>query len=184
MDLKKIRPVGSSLALLGNIGHIYHNKTHEYLEDCSNKFERVYWIPGVLEFNTRRSRLIGQNDELFEICSKYKNIVPMIQRKEVLPNGTHLLGTTLWSCLPKGESVEGVKHWNRWFYEDLEWLQRELFFAPDALILTHHSPVFKGDHLKGSDLASFIKNNRNISAWLYAYDDKSIKPRATNNIEK
>jgi hypothetical protein len=174
MNLQKLKPLGNRLALLGNIGNIYHYKTHEYLQDCSHKFDKVYWVPGVLEFTTRRAKTMGHGDELYEVCHKYKNIIPMIQRKEVLPNGTHILGTTLWSSLPRGNTVDGIKHWDRWFHEDLEWLRRELFFAPDALILTHHSPVFKGNYLKETDLSGFIKDNKNISAWLYGYGDKSI----------
>ena len=147
----RINAIGKELALLGNIGEIGHPRLDAFLKDCDSNFEKVYWVPGPLEWTTRKAKMLGQKEELLNICSAYRNIVPMVQTKIVRPNGVHILGTTLWSQ----ESQPGF------FFEDLQWLGHSVTVAPEAIILTHHTP-----RRNMSTLDSKIK------FWLYGEGEK------------
>lgn len=134
----RINPIGPELALLGNIGALGHPATAAFLRDCDANFDRVYWVPGPLEWNTRQARAYSQREELASICSNYKRVMPMLQTKLVRPNGTHILGTTLWSGQP---ATPECPHSPDFFLEDMRWLDTALMLAPEAIILTHHTPL-------------------------------------------
>jgi hypothetical protein len=50
-----------------------------------------------------------ENQRMQEICSKFKNVVFM-NKKSVVYNNVRIIGTTLWSEIPKKLESEGINY--------------------------------------------------------------------------
>ena len=50
-SIKQLDPCASSLALLGDIGLPFCEKTKDFMKWCDNTYEKVYWVPGYLELS-------------------------------------------------------------------------------------------------------------------------------------
>lgn len=148
------------LALLGDIGLAKDESYKQYLLQQAEIYDKVFVIAGNHEYyhNTVEST----KNTIRDICSQHKNLVYM-QQTSVLVDGVRLLGTTLWSDVPKDsqEEVEmslsdfrciknlderlNIQQYVQWHKEERLWLEEEISKAKQhgekVVVMTHHAPV-------------------------------------------
>jgi hypothetical protein len=159
---KFVRPnCSSALALLGNIGSPFSQRTHEFLEYCTQRWDRVFWIAGPHELGYLSSSLSYPSfrtnmDRMEETSSKWKNLSVLNQTGDTI-DGVKLLGTTLWTPVSPYR-VEGKYNQPEfrlihkstrpispidiadWHTEDVEFLREKLSSDTPSVVLTHHLP--------------------------------------------
>ncbi len=159
---KFVRPNDSPyLALLGNIGSPFSQRTHEFLDYCTQRWDRVFWIAGPHELGYVSNPLSytsfrNNMDCMEEKSTKWKNLSILNQTGTTI-QGVQILGTTLWTPVSPYR-VEGKynqpefttirKAYNpispidisEWHAEDVEYLRSKLSNGHPTIILTHHLP--------------------------------------------
>ena len=55
-SIRQLNPCASSLALLGDIGLPFCEKTRDFMKWCDNTYEKVYWVPGYLELSDQTDK--------------------------------------------------------------------------------------------------------------------------------
>jgi hypothetical protein len=159
---KFVRPNRSLyLALLGNIGSPFSQRTHEFLDYCTQRWDRVFWIAGPHELghfpNTQPHRTFRDNMDCMESKSeKWKNL-SILNQTAVRINGLQLLGTTLWTpvnpyrvedkykqpeftLIRKATSAVSPVDLSDWHAEDVEFIRDKLNYDIPTVVLSHHLP--------------------------------------------
>ena len=95
---KLLKPVAPTLALLGDIGLPSCRKTSEFFAWCSNHYETVYWVPGVLEMadegkQTWAERLEGCQESIHA----FKNVRICLKYNVTVGNQLQLLLSPMWN---------------------------------------------------------------------------------------
>lgn len=143
----------STLILAGDIGYPTMDNYWNFLDSCSNTFNKVMFITGNHEY-----------DSLYNENKPYRTIDLMIQNKlnslkkpnmyfmnmtNIHTNNIRYLGTTLWSDIPKIPLLKDAKfrHNRRQeaFIQQKRWLEEELKkdTITNTIIISHHMPSFK-----------------------------------------
>jgi len=164
-----IVPKAPVLALIGDIGLAVTESLRRFLHFQAGRFEHVLFVAGNHEYyNDRRTRFTvhEQFHWLKKVCSQKDNL-HFLERTAVEINGVIILGTTLWSKIPK-QSMERaqmsmndyhksyiaidktmtVNCTNHQFHTSLKWLEDQIqkysTQNKSIIILTHHTPLVQG----------------------------------------
>lgn len=101
-----IQPSAPYLALVGDIcclgvGNKVERRFIRFLAKCSKHYCAVFMLAGNHEYYTNCGLTMYEIDErLEEICEMYEN-VHFLQRSSVVIDDLRIIGTTLWSNIPK-----------------------------------------------------------------------------------
>lgn len=158
---KFVRPNRSStLALLGNIGNPYAPRTSQFLEYCTQHWDRVFWVAGPHELglcpnSPPHSTFRNHMDAMEKIANVKK--VDVLTQNATRVDGVQIIGTTLWTPV-SNYRVEGkyqqpeltlirkykdpvspidIAEWNS---EDIAFLSNKLSTTQPSVVLTHHLP--------------------------------------------
>ncbi|CAB9502826.1 ser Thr protein phosphatase [Seminavis robusta] len=159
------------LALLGDIGMACTDILRFFLLQQSDQFEQVLFVAGNHEFYNHPKELkpitVQQQLEwIRQVCQERDNL-HFLERQAVEIQGVRILGTTLWSNIPKQQSrhaEEGMndyqlsyisdhfgsvqhmtaKYTNSWHSLSVFWLEQQIQRAKHdgkpVVVLTHHTP--------------------------------------------
>jgi len=159
---KFVRPNHSSyLALLGNIGSPFRQRTHEFLDYCTQRWDRVFWIAGPHELGHLSNPLSHPSfrnnmDCMEEAATKWKNLC-VLNQSGVNLDGLQILGTTLWTpvspyrvegkykqpeftLIRKALSPITPMDLSDWHTEDIQFLEDKLQTEYPTVVLTNHLP--------------------------------------------
>ncbi|KAJ3450516.1 ser/thr protein phosphatase superfamily [Anaeramoeba flamelloides] len=172
-----IDPKADVLALLGDIGVPTQEPYADFLIEMGKKFKLVFVITGNHEFYQLKEEIpktVEEIDQLIEeICSSAptKNVF-FLNNDSVLikmkKRSVRLLGTTLWSDIPKRAKVTvsgGLNDYNycyqaktekmtveytqKLFERNVEWIKRNMKISnqnkeDSIVVFSHHVPSFDG----------------------------------------
>lgn len=139
--------VAPALALLGDIAPLDHPNLRPFLEWCSERWEIIFYVPGVTEILTGFDRAATEEPSpvaieanvkrLREICETYQNIQVLYRDAFFSEDGVILLGCSFWGCLANQTKVMRDLH-----RTDLDWVKRVVRRYPNPFcILSHFGPV-------------------------------------------
>lgn len=153
-----VTPSSDILVLAGNIGIPFRRVYSEFLKWCSRKFKYVVLVTGNHEYHG--SSIRATHKKIRQIIKNMKNIVFLDNSLYQIPNtNTIILGSTLWSHIPKEKKFETQMKVNdfmkiRDFTPEIHntlhsqsktWLRSKIeeYSRRDYIIVivTHHSPV-------------------------------------------
>lgn len=132
-----IKPKAPCLALLGDIAPLGHPNLRPFLEWCSERWETILYVPGVLELIEERHTIDEQLYRLKGLVAPYLNIHILYREAFVSSDGFLVLGCTFWSCM-----VSQSKSIQRLHQEDTQWiLSKVKSYTNPCLVLSHYGPV-------------------------------------------
>jgi hypothetical protein len=153
---KQIQPNAPVLALLGNIGRSGCPETREFLTWAESKFQRIFWIPGPLEYSslsqTWRQRadstyvfLQESNLRKTSFCQKYYEPLANVN---ILATPAWHLGFSAgfenciydWTSYGTKEKVD-MKHIFNLQVEEVNWLLHHAMRKSKPTLLLTHSPI-------------------------------------------
>ncbi|KAJ6238675.1 ser/thr protein phosphatase superfamily [Anaeramoeba flamelloides] len=174
---KIIEPKSDMLALLGDIGIPTQEPYADFLIEMGKKFKLVFVITGNHEFYQAKqetAKTVEEIDQLIEeICSNVptKNVF-FLSNDSVLikmkKRSVRILGTTLWSDIPKKakETISGglndynycyqtktekmtVEYTQNMFERNVKWIKRNMKISnknkeDSMVVFSHHVPSFDG----------------------------------------
>ena len=132
------------LALLGDIAPLDCPNLQPFLEWCSERWETVLYVPGVLEL--LNGTMPGQTDpvdlepavnRLRTLCSPYQNIHVLVRDGFYSSDGVLVLGAPFWGM--RATEPNAIQALHR---QDLAWIRTMTRrYSNPALVLTHFGPV-------------------------------------------
>jgi hypothetical protein len=96
-----LRPSAPVLALLGNIGHPYCDRTRDFFRWTETKYQHIFWIPGALEYSSSTENATSwyeRSDQIYESIRNWElNRTLFCQKLECRYPGTNIniLATSL-----------------------------------------------------------------------------------------
>jgi hypothetical protein len=92
-----IKPNAPYLALLGNIGRAHCPETLDFLKWSQSKFQRIYWVPGPLEYSSINRFWNTQADETYRFLQDHnlKKITFCQKYQEPVAN-LNIIATPAW----------------------------------------------------------------------------------------
>lgn len=183
---KLLPPIGDYLILAGDID--YAENLDEVFEYCSNKWEKVIFVPGNHEYYG--TYIDMGNIIMKELCESYGIILLNPGIYEI--DNYYIIGATLWSNPIASELRNIICNINDFSYindndisDHVERHKRELKFILDSIenapkdkeiiVITHFVPDLETARLDGSKLTSYFGTNithlvkRKIKAWIYGH---------------
>lgn len=153
------------LVLAGDIGYPTDNNYKNFIQDCSNLFDKVFIVAGNHEYYANKP-MSEINSLIATICSMYNNVIFLNNTEYMLTNNTVILGTVLWSKIHELDKkyVEAyvndykkirnednnlitTQHINELYNKNYGWLQMKVDEHQknnnQIIIVTHHSPSYK-----------------------------------------
>lgn len=157
-----ITPKADRLILAGDIGNPLNKKYFTFLEDCSNKFKKVFLVPGNHEYYGNNMRQVKITLE--DYSSKLGNIV-LLDNNVHKEEGFTFIGSTLWSKITKeafksmadsveirkGSTILTLDDYNSLHEDCVNFLDKELEKNENCIVITHHLPTTKYKHPKYAD---------------------------------
>ncbi len=176
-----LKPAARLLVLAGDIGNPRHRLYGAFLEWCHDKWDHVFVVAGNHElYNFKPKERWPKMDTVFtydqqlkacaDICSTWSNVHFLNNSNYYLRDyNLEVLGTTLWSKIPRANYVEALhamndynyiakghhiidiervspEDTNRWHTDAVQWLDSRLFQCEEerrhALVVTHHLPSY------------------------------------------
>jgi len=130
-----------ALALLGDIAPIDHPNLRPFLEWCSERWETVFYVPGIQELLGHEGATVEEIpatvNKLKAICSTYKNIHVLYRDAFFTEDGLVVLGCTFWG--PLSEQPREFRELHR---TDLDWIKKMIRqYRNPFCILSHYPPV-------------------------------------------
>lgn len=147
------------------------NNVHDFFRRACDHFEKIFIIPGNHEYYGADidsfERLYGLFLGIFE-----PKVTPMLMDSVILPDGTKLIATTLWTDFHRGDpktmlsfsqmldpkrirsggdplSSAKVSAMNR---KAVAWLEKEMAAADgECIVMTHHAPSYRSIHPRFKD---------------------------------
>ena len=200
MEDHPIQPKADILIMAGDILPLSRlSKFDRFLDDISEKFQQVFWIPGNHEYYGGE---IGNRSGAFKEAIR-KNLF-LLNNQRVDINGVDLIFTTLWSHLSEGNQglITGslndfrkirkdgraltAAQYNAMHLENLQFLENGLENGPaKKVVITHHVPTlhnypvkYLGDALNEAfavDLGELMKKYA-PSYWIYGHHHFNTAP--------
>jgi hypothetical protein len=182
-----VKPVAPYLALLGNIGGPYCPQTKDFFQWAETKFQRIYWIPGALEYSGGANPLTWQQRaDLYYLSIRdweLKNTVFSQKFQERLET-VNVLATAGWHMTMAENPDMRIQFWNseggRRFmkpadcfveqFNEMDWILRKTAVAnpSEPTLLLTYSPI-----------PSRILNGRGIQCHLYGTEYSERATSAT-----
>ena len=154
--------IAPALALLGDIATPDHPNLKAFLEWCSERWETVFYVPGVTELfpqvacshDTKVSASQREADpdgpakaqpetvpaavaRLRGVCAPYPNVHVLHRDAFFTDDGLVVLGCTFWGCL--AEQPRAFRELHR---ADLDWVKEMgRRFTNPVMVLSHYGPV-------------------------------------------
>jgi hypothetical protein len=144
------------LALLGNIGRADCPDTREFLGWAESKFQRIFWVPGPLEYSSDSQTWRQRADAtyLFLQTAGFKKVVFCQKYQEPLANGI-LLATPTWHLGFSAGFKNQLHDWSSYGSEvalnmkqlhelqmdELNWISRNAKKKSSSVFLLTHSPI-------------------------------------------
>lgn len=100
-----IRPSAKYLALLGDIGRPRMDNYQQFIKYCSENFTQVFIIAGNHEFYSSSHSYEETHDYLYKFANGFPNVHFLDNDSYMLEEGIKILGTTLWSNIPKDKKA-------------------------------------------------------------------------------
>lgn len=179
--LNYVRPCSPNLAILGDLGHPHQDTFKEFLQQASDNYKKVFFLPGNHEYYQMTDTILTMDQidiKMRDVCNTFDNVYYLNNEEYILEQGCVLLGSTLWSDIPISQEryiKKSMNDYNKIFVEELhyitgitprmitdlhiknvEWITNKLEEHKDkqVIIMTHHLPSFKMIHqkYKGSDI--------------------------------
>lgn len=152
-----IQPNASVLALLGNIGRPGCPETREFLHWAESKFQRIFWVPGPLEYSSLSQTWRKKADSTYTFLQESGLKKTSFCQKYQEPFGNiNLLATPAWhlhfsagfeKCLYDWSSTYGdksvmdMKQFFNLQVEELNWILHNSIRKSSPTILLTHSPI-------------------------------------------
>jgi hypothetical protein len=158
-SIKLLRPSAPVLALLGNIGHPYCDKTRDFFRWTETKYQHIFWIPGALEYSSSTENATSwyeRSDQIYESIRNWElNRTLFCQKLEFKYPGTNIniLATSLgfpieylnqhytWNSL--GNYSKMTRADMQFFISDeLNWIRRRVnkVNAPTLMLSNQYVP--------------------------------------------
>jgi predicted phosphohydrolase len=156
-----IKPKAPYLLLPGDIGYPETMIYQDFINQCSNKFEKVFYTSGNHEYYKNKKsdvRSIKEIDSIINnICNKYPN-VHYLQNDHYDFDDLRIAGTTLWSNVQKNDIMINdysniykeykqlitVTDTLEMHNESKKYLESLIETSPKpVLIMTHHLPSYE-----------------------------------------
>jgi hypothetical protein len=154
-----LKPCAPILALCGNIGVANCPSTRDFLKEVDNQYERVLWIPGMLEYATSDAANPVTWKEQADKC--YKSIqtwnlkhTTFCQKYELnLTNNYSILATPLWDTIEPFDEYKlyqykidkrvemNTKNFSTLFYDEYDWIQSCINKNSSKKIILSYSPI-------------------------------------------
>jgi hypothetical protein len=150
-----LKPNAPILALLGNIGDAQCPKTKDFFQWAETKYQRIYWIPGALEYASSGNGIMSwqKKSELYyssiqgwglkktSFCQKFAfNLSPSLQ----------ILATAAWHPHFDYKTDQNVHSWKQKMskkefttlqVDEVDWILKNSERLSKPTILLTHSPV-------------------------------------------
>lgn len=176
-----VRPAARILVLAGDIGNPRHRLYENFLDWCHDKWDHVFVVAGNHElYNFKPKGRWPRMDSVFtydqqlkacaDICSQWRNIHFLENSSYYLQDyNLEVLGTTLWSAIPRDKYFEAITQMNdynyiakghpiidieaigpadtnAWHTRAVQWLDAQVFRCEEerrhCLVVTHHLPTY------------------------------------------
>jgi hypothetical protein len=176
-----LRPAARILVLAGDIGNPHHRLYSSFLDWCHDKWDHVFIVAGNHElYNFKSKSRWPTMDRVFtydqqlkacaDICSTWSNIHFLNNSNYYLQDyNVEILGTTLWSNIPRdkyAEVLHGMNDYNyiakghpiidiqsispddtnAWHKAAVQWLDAQIFRCEeerrDCVVVSHHLPSY------------------------------------------
>lgn len=153
---EKIQPNAPYLALLGNIGRADCPTTKEFLGWAESNFQRIYWVPGPLEYSSLRQTWRQRADAtyLFLQNAGFKKTTFCQKYQEPLAHG-NLIATPAWHIGFANDFPNEIHDWKEYGQvgkldmkscfdlqvDELHWIQRNAMKKSKATFLLTYSPI-------------------------------------------
>jgi DNA repair exonuclease SbcCD nuclease subunit len=196
-----LTPSAEILLLPGDIGNPFYDIFQDFMKWCSEKFERVFYVPGNHEYYNGKPmpKVLKQ---IFDVTFSLDNVHVLHNDSLSLDIGEDKLafiGTTLWSYIPddKIKLVEFVindfyriheftaERYNQLHSESVKYLREELqkYRGRKCIVITHHLPSYQCIHEKygscdyncafASSLEELMKHE-NLKLWAFGHSHASM----------
>lgn len=111
-------PINSkNLILAGDICQLNHKLFYPFLDYCSSKWEKVFYIPGNHEYYSSKRNMDQLEFEYkYFIEKKYKNIFYLNNSYIPLDNDINIYGTTFWTEPPFESTYDAQMYINDYNY--------------------------------------------------------------------
>lgn len=153
---KQIQPNAPYLALLGNIGRANCPETKEFLGWAESNFQRIFWVPGPLEYSSISQTWRQRADATYSFLqsSGFKKTTFCQKYQEPLSNGT-LLATPTWHLGFSAGFHEQLHDWTPYGsqtaldmkkifelqVDEINWILRNTAKKSSSIFLLTHSPI-------------------------------------------
>jgi hypothetical protein len=140
------------LALLGDIAPLNHPNLRAFLEWCSERWEQIIYIPGVLELwdadRPMSETVLAENVyKLKGLCAPFLNMSVLYRESFYSSDGFVVLGCTFWSCI-----VTESKLLRKLHQADCDWISAEVKkYTNPFVVLSHYGPVGWVQHENGME---------------------------------
>ncbi len=150
------------VALLGNIGSPFSPRTHEFLDYCSQSWDRVFWIPGPHELgyssNYPSYTSFRDNLDCMENLAARKKSLTILNQGSTTIENVQIVGASLWTPVhpyrvegkyQQPEFYQIQKYGTTklspidlsdWHSEDISFVKEKLETNTPTIVLTHHLP--------------------------------------------
>ena len=153
--LKFDNQLGGTLLLAGDIGSPFDKKYWEFLKYCSLNFDNTYFITGNHEYwNKKKYSIENINEIISDKTLNFNNVNFLNNETEYIDN-FKIVGSTLWSeanldfsfdynniYLDLNKKID-KNNFKNLFYENLEFISKELEEDIPTIMLTHYLPSFR-----------------------------------------
>ena len=154
-----LKPVGDILILAGDISSPLYHGLHKFLKWCSQRWNKVIFIPGNHEYYNGKGKFTMDDieEKLKVVCQK-NNII--FAQKSVIPlrPDLHLLACTLWSNIKGAEYTVrhrmndfsmipdmNIEKWKKTYIDHVNWLEECIDkYEGNVVVVTHHAPLLYG----------------------------------------
>lgn len=155
MDLEWLKPEERGILLLaGDVGNPFKEHYKRLLDKVSEWYDVVIVVPGNHEYYSKHTYK-EVNQQLYDLASNYHNVYVLIN-DTVMVHGVKIVGTTLWSWIPKDKWPLAIDNMNDYTLSSLTpevtcnmhrdavlFLNREIKDTYPVVVVTHHLPTYK-----------------------------------------
>lgn len=200
--LPEIQVRSKYLILAGDIGQLNHPLFYPFLDYCSSRWEKTFYIPGNHEYYSLKKNMNELEFEYkYRIGERYKNIFYLNNSVAELDEDINIYGSTFWTIPPFKSGYEAQMYVNDYNY--IKYFKQNIGYVVDldmdyvremayesfkllqdyltdenkkTIIVTHFPPVKTGT----SD-PKYLSEGRIINSY-FSWPDNTLQRLNLNNI--